>query len=1148
MKKYMWQVVSATRKQLNTGCLKAAVFAFAVSATGAAFAASYTNSATGNWDADASWTGAKPPAGGASDAALVFSGAGTINSSNNLAGTFTLNRLEFAAGAVSLRGNPLALNSNGATGPLVMNASGSAAMVTNNIALNSDTLFSIANNLTLGNIVSGSGGLTKTGAGTLFLFTNCTYTGSTLVSSGTLAVYPTGSTSSSTNYTIQSGATMQALAFNNVNYWIASDKSIVNVQSNATLKIDCPAIKCGYLNAPSGATITGCPLLQGTNTPTASLGSLTMARIILEPTMGSSPTQTIQFDGTGTGLSIGTDSGAAFSWRQGSTGTNSLQTIKIDVADSPNAAIDLLVPFLNFRPNGTPGQAFFKLGAGVMQVNGLDWVQAPTPHKPVSCTVSAGTLVWNSSATNVFGVNFASIAVSNGATLQVGTGGTVGSIYTNVANDGTLIFNRSDAQTFARAISGAGSVAKNGTGALTLSGANTHSGGTAVNGGTLVVSAPGSLSGSGAVTVAAGCTLAGNGSIGGPVTLAAGATLVPGGTNVIGTMTLSNDLTLNGNSLLFDLSTVAGTCDQIPVAGTLALNGASTVALSFPNGTTPAGTYTLLTYASRTGSGTLSLSTSYPNTSLTVGDTSVTLTVTGSGITYLKWKGNVSGVWDTTTANWTRDGAASVYTPGDAVFFDDTATGSYVVSSDSAVTPFSVTFNNSATNYTVSASIGGTGTALFKLGASLATLTGTNTYGGGTTLSAGTLAISSLNPYTVNWGTFNGGLNITNATTTLTVTNSIGGTGSLLKQGSGTLALTSANTYSGGTTVGAGIVSINNASALGSGAVVVADFAELDLSGGITVTNALSVTGLGAGNNVGPLQSAPGSTNTWSGPVTLGGNLARIGANGPTSVLTVSGVISSGANAWGPILRAPSSGGTLVLTTNNTWLGYMWIRCGTLKLGINNALPPNVALQIGLAGPQTGNADATFDLAGFNQQVAGLLNAVPIDNLRVVTNSAAVPSTLTVNNASNAYSYDGVIAGNVALVKNGAATLTLSGTNTTYGGFTVNGGVLAVNTNATLGVNSTNITVNAGTLALSNSVSIANSAAVRIANGGSAKVYLAAGVNEVVGTLWFADKQRPGGTYGAAGSGASVIDTEHFAGTGILTVLHGNGGTLLRLQ
>ena len=1194
MNKTLKQVFSIKLKHFGTVYSKAALIALIVATAGLCTAASYTNSATGNWSAGGSWTGTAPSAGGASDAVVVFNPAGTDNSINDLSGNFALNRMEIASGIVTLSGNTLAFSG---TGPLLTNNSVSMAVINNNITLGSDTTISTPNSITLNGLLSGSGGLIKTGPYTLTLSTNNhTYVGSTVVAAGTLIIQTPNSTTStigSTNFVVQSGSTLRVTQGANP-FWTAPASSVFNVQSNGTIDFVVNAIQGGYLNAANGATVTGSPLLAGLDTAalkTATLGSLSLTRIILQPSGSATPTQTITFDGAGNGLSIGTDTGLAFSWRGGSTGATSLQTVKLDVGDSPSAAIDLLIPFLNFRPYGTLGQAFIKQGAGLMQVNGLDWAAAPTPIKPVSCTVSAGTLVWNTSATNTFGVNFASIAVSSGATLQLGTNSTAGAVFTNVLNDGTVAFNRSGAYTFSNIISGAGAVVQKGSGTLTLSGANTYGGETIVSNSTLVVKSPGSLGGSGAVTVTAGSTLSGNGTVNGAVTaggtlsgsntfnstvtLSAGATLSPGGTNSISTLTLASDLTLNGSKLLFDLSNIAGTCDQIPVIGTLVLNGASTLTLSFPSGVPPAGTYTLMTYAGRTGEGTLTLNTFYPNATLNVGNTSVSLTVTGPGISYLKWTGAASGIWDTTTTNWLRDGLASIFTAGDAVVFDDTASSNFVITSDSAVSPSSITFNNSANPYTLSACIEGTNTAVFKLGTALATCTGTNTYGGGTTFTAGTLSITaytnlptagaltfsggtlqltgtdvtSLDPYSVNWGSFNGGLNITNIITTLTVTNTLGGGGSLTKSGMGTLVLQGTNTYSGGTTVSAGAVRISNASGVGSGAINMTGYnCELDLMGGLNITNAITIRGVGVANNVGSLQSAYGTSNIWSGPITLGESGARIG--GANATLTVSGVISSGGNAWGPVIRMPATGGgTLILATNNTWLGYTWIRCGVLKLGINNALPTNVSLQIGLGASQTDNAAATFDLAGFNQQVAGLFNANPIDNMRVVTNSSLTLSTLSISNAVSSYVYDGVIAGHVALVKAGNGNQALAGTNSTYGSFTVNAGTLVVSSTGTLGVNSTNIVVNSGTLLLSNSVSIANSAAVRIANNGDAKVNLAAGVNEVVGTLYFGDKQRPGGTYSAvAGSGVQVVDTDHFAGSGILTVLHGNGGLLLSIR
>ena len=70
-------------------------------------------------------------------------------------------------------------------------------------------------------------------------------------------------------------------------------------------------------------------------------------------------------------------------------------------------------------------------------------------------------------------------------TLQLGAGGTTGSITGNVANNGILAFNRSDSVTFGGVISGTGSVQQNGTGTTVLTGDNTYTGGTIINAGTL---------------------------------------------------------------------------------------------------------------------------------------------------------------------------------------------------------------------------------------------------------------------------------------------------------------------------------------------------------------------------------------------------------------------------------------------------------------------------------------------------------------------------------------------------------------------------------------------------------------------------------------------------------------------------------------
>ena len=72
-------------------------------------------------------------------------------------------------------------------------------------------------------------------------------------------------------------------------------------------------------------------------------------------------------------------------------------------------------------------------------------------------------------------------------TLQIGTGGTTGSILGNVADDGKFVFNRSNAITFSGNVSGTGSLSQIGTGTLILTGTNTYTGGTTVSAGVLSV-------------------------------------------------------------------------------------------------------------------------------------------------------------------------------------------------------------------------------------------------------------------------------------------------------------------------------------------------------------------------------------------------------------------------------------------------------------------------------------------------------------------------------------------------------------------------------------------------------------------------------------------------------------------------------------
>ncbi len=157
------------------------------------------------------------------------------------------------------------------------------------------------------------------------------------------------------------------------------------------------------------------------------------------------------------------------------------------------------------------------------------------------------------------------ITISDG-TLQVGDGGTSGSVGGNIVNDSQLAFNRADDSSYGGIISGSGSVEKLGDGALTLTGNHTYSGPTALNAGTLIVN--GQLLSS--ITAASDTTLKGNGTVGG-VTMLSGSVHAPG--NSIDTQIINGDYHLNGGSLEIEVDEF-GNADQLVVNGSVTLTNA----------------------------------------------------------------------------------------------------------------------------------------------------------------------------------------------------------------------------------------------------------------------------------------------------------------------------------------------------------------------------------------------------------------------------------------------------------------------------------------------------------------------------------------------------------------------------------------------
>ncbi|WP_200755222.1 autotransporter-associated beta strand repeat-containing protein, partial [Salmonella enterica] len=145
-----------------------------------------------------------------------------------------------------------------------------------------------------------------------------------------------------------------------------------------------------------------------------------------------------------------------------------------------------------------------------------------------------------------------------------------------------------------------------------------------------------------------------------------------------------------------------------------------------------------------------------------------------------------------------------------------------------------------------------------KSGDKTLTLSGINSYTGGTTISGGTLVASNVDALGSGDVTDNATLELN---TGGDFDNAIGGTGSVVKSGDKTLTLSGANSYTGGTTISGGTLVASNVEALGSGDVT--DNATLELNTGGDFAN--NIGGSGQVGTVADKQLPPPGTNSYPG-------------------------------------------------------------------------------------------------------------------------------------------------------------------------------------------------------------------------------------------------------------------------------------------
>ncbi|MCR2353033.1 autotransporter-associated beta strand repeat-containing protein [Salmonella enterica] len=747
---------------------------------------------------------------------------------------------------------------------------------------------------------------------------------------------------------------------------------------------------------------------------------------------------------------------------------------------------------------GWDGTSLIKQGAGTLILNAENTYTGGT-------TISGGTLV----ATNVDALG--SGDVTDDATLELNTGGTFDNAIsgsgqvvksgdetltlsgTNTYSGGTLIsggtlvasnvealgtgdvtdnatLEMNTGGDFINNIGGTGRVEKSGDDALTLSGSNTYTGGTTINDGTLIatsVDALGSgdvtnnavlelntggdfdnaISGSGQVVKSGDetLTLSGTNSYT-DGTLISGGTLVATNLEALGTGDVTNNAVLELNTGGDFINNIGGT-GRVEKSGdeTLTLSGSNT----YTGGTLISGGTLVATNVEALGTG-------------DVTDNAVLeLNTGGDFINNIGGTGRVEKSGDDTL---TLSGSNS-YTGGTLI-----SGGTLVATNVDALGSGDVT-NNAVlelnTGGTFDNAISGSGQVV-KSGDETLTLSGSNTYTGGTTISDGTLIASNVEALGTGDVTDNATLEMNTGGDFI---NNIGGTGRVVKSGDETLTLSGSNTYTGGTTINDGTLIATSVDALGSGDVT--DNAVLELNTGGDFDNAISGSGqvVKSGDETLTLSGTNSYTDGTliSGGTLVATNLEALGTGDVTNNATLE--LNTGGdfiNNIGGTGRVEKSGDeTLTLSGSNTYTGGTLISGGTLVATNVEALgtgdvTDNAVLELNTGGDFINNiggtgrveksGDDTLTLSGSNSYTGGTLIS---GGTLVATNVDALGSGDVTDNATlelnTGGTFDNAISGSGQVVKSGDETLTLSGANSYTGGTLISGGTLVATSVEALG-------------------------------------------------------------------------------------------------
>ncbi|MES2922999.1 MAG: autotransporter-associated beta strand repeat-containing protein [Verrucomicrobiota bacterium] len=342
---------------------------------------------------------------------------------------------------------------------------------------------------TAGNLISGSGGLTKSGSGMLTLGGANTFSGNIAVNGGVLK--PTTNTALggiSKTITIASGATLDTNGAMTANNDYAAVISGTGVDGTGVIVNNSVT---GHNNGFGSLTLVGNATIGGVSRwdlrpIAAGSGLLNLGGFTLEKT-GFNQVGIIDSVATADGT-ININSGILSFTRSvvsgaGSVNVNLGGTLYFENNTTGSFSKALSLDDGTVRTFGNP----FTISSAVTLTN-FPLIQTDTDLTITGEVTGTGNLNKTGAAALILSnnVTHSNGTTVNAGTLQIGAGGSTGTLNADILNSGTVAFNRSDAISYGNLISGTGALTKMGTGTLTLTTAQGYAGNTNINAGTLI--------------------------------------------------------------------------------------------------------------------------------------------------------------------------------------------------------------------------------------------------------------------------------------------------------------------------------------------------------------------------------------------------------------------------------------------------------------------------------------------------------------------------------------------------------------------------------------------------------------------------------------------------------------------------------------